>query len=223
MRHAACLALLLALLAPSAAPAGDWTSEGICAGDRLAPGLRLQEQRGRVSCADGVLVFEAGPKTDTVGKAALILPFPPAGRGILRVAAEVFLPEGSAADSLILVDAECKRCGLPGNPGLRLYLRDGALRVDRKKIGERHAWAAEDPPRLVPGSWARLEWELVLGGEAEGRSRVRLNGETVLESAGRTLPRGTPMAVDRVQIGLTANSNPDAQRVLMRAIRVDWP
>ncbi len=217
------LALLLALLLPLPAASGEWTSDGLCTGDRLVPGLRLQEQRGTVSCEDGTLTFEAGPKTSTVGKAAIIVPFPPAGHGTLQVSAEVYLPADSAANSLILMDAECKDCGLPGNPGLRLYLRRGALRVDRKKIGERHAWVAEDPLRLVPGEWSTVTWELVLGGEAEGHSRVTLNGETVLENAGRTLPEGDAMAVDRVQVGLTANSNPDIQRLRMRNIRITWP
>lgn len=219
--------ICLALCAASpAASADEWRSDGICPGGTLSPKVRLQLQRGTVTCTEeagtAVLRFEADGKTRTVGKAGLIVPFDPrrAGAGI-AVSAEVFLPEGTPANSIILMDAECKRCGLPGNPGLRLYLRDGGIRIDRKKIGERHAWAVRNPERIRAETWVRIEWRLRLGDAATGTSEVTLDGAPVLTNSGRTLPpAGDASAVDRVQIGLTANSNDHPVTLLMRDIRI---
>ncbi len=217
--------LCLALLAP-AAHAAEWRSDGLCDTGTLPADLRLQLQRGAITCgdtADGpALRFEADAKAGTVGKAALIVPFEamPAGRRV-SVSAEVFLPPDSPANSIVLIDVECKRCGLPGNPGLRLYLRDAGLRVDRKKIGERHAWAVRDPERLTRGAWQRIGWTLTLASDTSGRSEVTLQGAPVLTNSGRTLPpAGADSAVDRVQIGITANSNAVPVTLMMRDIRI---
>lgn len=190
--------------------------------------LRLQEQRGTVSCAtmDGapVYAFEAGPKTDTVGKAALILPFDAMGAGQrLSVEADLYLPADTPANSILIFDAECKRCGIPGNPGLRVYFRDGGLRVDRSKIGERHAWAMEAPPIVPHAQWVTVRWSLLLSDKDDGRSELALNGAPFLTNTGRTLPvGGDRTAVDRMQVGLTANSNPDPATLYMRNIRLEF-
>jgi len=214
------------LLFGSPASPAEWRSDLLCDGGTLTRDVRLQLQRGTVRCTviDGrpALRFDAGARTRTVGKAALIVPFDPRGTGsTVTVEAEVFLPADTPANSIILIDIECKRCGLPGNPGLRLYLREGGFRIDRKKIGEKHAWAERDPVRIVPDTWVRIRWDLELGDADTGRSIVAMDGAPVLRNRGRTLPpAGADSAVDRVQIGLTANSNAHPATLLMRDIRI---
>ena len=183
---------------------------------------RAQLQNGTLTCTDGVMTATAGPKQDgRVGKAAAILPFGRrAGPGTTVTArAEVFIPGGAPIDSIHLMDLECKDCGVLGNPGLRLYLRDGRLRIDRAKIGERHAWVNDTAPRLPVDRWVTVEWTLKLSDHPDGWARVTLDAATVLEATGRTVPRG-PLGhgIDRLQIGVTANSNPTAATVRLRRI-----
>ena len=210
-----------------------WLVMGLpAAADPLAaclPGLpgiavRAQEQNGHVACAAGTVTAKAGARRGgRVGKAALILPF---GARVtpgetLVVSAEILVPEGAPRDSVHLMDLECKHCGLPGNPGLRLYLRDGRLRIDRAKIGLRHAWVDAAAPRLAAGAWVRVEWELGVSDGADGHARVRLDGVEVLSKRGRTVPVGPDAAgIDRLQIGVTANSNDGPATVRLRDIRL---
>ena len=78
----------------------------------------------------------AGPKGKRVGKAGLIHRFAPIGVGsVIDMSARFYFPKGEKTDSIILMDLECAACGLDTNPGLRLYLRNGHLRVDRSKVG----------------------------------------------------------------------------------------
>lgn len=223
-----CLSFGLSVAEPALAERVLYDLSGPCTDAQLLK-MRVQAQRGEISCdipfpnQPEAIRFEAGGKTDTVGKSAFILPFAPQGQGVrLKISADVFIPEGTDPNSLILIDVECKNCGAEGNPGLRMYLRDGGLRIDRKKIGERHAWAMPAPPLMGVDEWHRIDWQLDLGANhATGRSQVALNNFAFLINAGRTLPIGTDQtAVDRVQIGLTANSNPGLAAVYMRNIRV---
>lgn len=226
MRPVRRLALCLALFAAAPVSAEILSLDAPCAGGAPAAGLRVQLQDGRLDCRPAgpggapALWVRAGPKAGRVGKAALILPFDPVpAGGRLTMRAEFLLPEDSPRDSILLMDAECKHCGAAGNPGLRLYLRDGRLRVDRAKIGERHAWVRDDAPRLPAGQWVRIAWQLDLG--PEGRSRVTMDGAEVLHDRGRTLPRVPRPSVDRLQIGVTANSNAVPVELWMRAISVE--
>lgn len=198
-----------------------------------APGMRFQEQFGAISVApdpvgarsEVVMAVAGGKRGGQVGKAALILPFAPHGPGAsVSVEADIYLPPGSPRDSMHLMDLECKYCGVPGNPGLRLYLRDGRLRIDRKKIDGGHAWANATAPRVPIGRWARLRWELTLGTEARpGRAVVWLDGVEVLRAAGRTLPPVAEdrAAVDRLQIGVTANSNAEDVAVWLGRVSLE--
>lgn len=170
--------------------------------------------------------FEAGPKRRKVGKAALILPFETLRPGDrLEVRAQIMLPEGAPLNSVHLMDVECKHCGQRGNPGVRLYLRDGRLRVDRKKIGERHAWAFDAASRLPAGRWVEVTWTLQLGLSGDPTlSLVGIDGQAVLRNRGRNLPDvPRPQAgVDRLQIGVTANSNDRAAVVYLRALSLTF-
>ncbi|APX89015.1 hypothetical protein BV394_04130 [Brevirhabdus pacifica] len=199
------------------------------------PDLGVQRQAGEVRRVPDPLGggrevhrFAAGPKgragKDRVGKAALIVPFATLRPGDhLAVRAEVMIPEGAPRNSVHLMDIECKHCGQRGNPGLRLYLRDGRLRIDRKKIGGRHAWAYDRTPRLAPGRWVEIVWSLRLGLEGDPTlSIVTLDGRTVLRNRGRNLPDLPPdrAGVDRLQIGVTANSNPGEAVVYLRGLEL---
>jgi hypothetical protein len=128
----------------------------------------------------------------------------------MRVAFFVMVPQGAPLNSIHLVDIECASCGEEGNPGIRLYLRHGRLRIDRSKIGVADAWTNDAAPQLRSGRWHRLELDVTLGFGTAGRLRARLDGRTVLEAQGDTIVRpsdGSTAGADRIQIGLTASSN----------------
>jgi hypothetical protein len=120
------------------------------------------------------------------------------------------VPDGAPLNSIHLLDIECASCGEEGNPGIRLYLRHGRLRVDRSKIGVRDAWTNDAAPQLWHGRWHRVELDVTAGFGTAGRVRARLDGVTVLAAEGDTIVRpssGAAPGADRIQIGLTASSN----------------
>ena len=152
-----------------------------------------------------------GPRQGRVPKAALIARLPKIAPGQrVRVSFDLLVPQGAPLNSIHLVDLECARCGESGNPGIRLYLRHGRLRIDRAKIGEEHAWTKDDAPQLRRRRWHRIELDVAAGFGQAGRAEVRLDGQSVLSARGDTLYRPLPgiaPGADRVQIGLTASSN----------------
>ncbi|MEZ5798358.1 MAG: hypothetical protein R3D63_13265 [Paracoccaceae bacterium] len=134
-------------------------------------------------------------------------------------------PEGTRLDSLILMDFECKSCGLDTNPGIRLYLRDGSLRVDRAKVGIKDPFLPRLPTKMKAGLWESITWQVVLGKENAGSSKVWLNDELVIDAVGTTLLTQEVVSklanitvkeqVDRFQVGLTANSQNKAVTVYL--------
>ena len=208
-----------AALAAAPAPLADFVEDferglclGRCAGAHFAI---VQQVRGRVRVlpaparAGRALLAEAGPKAGgQVAKADVVARFArlPAGTRV-RVAFDLRLPAGTPRNSLQLVDLECATCGEGGNPGIRLYLRRGRLRVDRSKIGVAHAWTRDDAPQLRAGTWHRIRWDVTLDAQ-DGATRVTLDGQEVLAARGATLAQLPIEGADRVQIGITANSNP---------------
>lgn len=172
-----------------------------------------QQQNGTVDIVRAparlgmALRARAAAKGGSVTKAALVAR-PPAIRAgrIVRVGFDLMIPAGTPANSLQLVDLECATCGEGGNPGIRLYLRRGRLRIDRSKIGIAKAWIDDAAPVLANGRWYRVGMTVRLGA-SEGAAQVTLDGRTVLIGHGDTLLPGADH-IDRVQIGITANSNP---------------
>ncbi|WP_375285649.1 hypothetical protein [Sphingomonas sp.] len=147
----------------------------------------------------------AAPRRGRVPKAALIARTAPIVSGQrVRVAFDLFVPAGTPINSLQIVDLECATCGEGGNPGIRLYLRRGRLRIDRSKIGIARAWMNDAAPALSADRWHRIGLDVLLG--AQGRARVTLDGREVLVGEGATLLPGADH-LDRIQIGITANSN----------------
>ena len=147
----------------------------------------------------------AAPKRGPVTKAAVIARTAPIMTGQhVRVTFDLYVPTGTPINSLQLVDLECATCGEGGNPGIRLYLRRGRLRIDRSKIGIARAWMDDSAPVLAAQRWYRIGLEVLVG--ERGSARVTLNGRQVLAGEGATVLPGADH-VDRVQIGVTANSN----------------
>ncbi|MEB2311734.1 MAG: hypothetical protein OZ921_05545 [Sorangiineae bacterium] len=228
----------------SAGCSGDGCGSGDCltpvsdfesGGDVAAGFTNTQVQRGSVEVdadpvepTNHVARMTAGEKVgDQVGKADLIVAYPAIGAGHRVVASgRFFFPADSSLDSLILMDIECASCGLDTNPGIRLYLRDGALRVDRSKIGLTDAFLPTSPTLVTTGTWHSLVWQVTLGIGDAGRSDVYLDGVQVMSATGTTLisqaiidqvaPGITVKErADRLQIGLTANSNPTSQTLFL--------
>ena len=193
-----------------------------------SPWALAQQVNGRVERAPApqrrgrAMLASTGPKQgDTVAKADLVTrPAMMPGGTQLTVAFDIRIPAGSPRNSLQLVDIECATCGERGNPGVRLYLRHGRLRVDRSKIGIKHAWTRDDAPALAPDRWHRITWQLRLDPGDQGSSRVLLDGREVLAATGATLPPLQRIGADRIQIGITANSNPVPARAWFDNIAV---
>lgn len=172
----------------------------------------------------------AGPKfAGKVGKADLILGFDPLGAGHrVQMRGRFFFPAGSRLDSVILMDLECATCGLDTNPGIRLYLRRGYLRVDRSKIGYAETFNQNVPLKLRTDTWHDIIWQVDLGKGEAGGSTVLLDGAEVMNAVGTTIPTkeaarkvtNKPIRelVDRFQIGLTANSNSVAQTLYLDTV-----
>ena len=181
---------------------------GSCPGAAWA--IRQQEQ-GSVAVVPApgrpgqALRAIAAAKADRVTKADLVARTAPMGAGtILSVAFDLYAPAGTPLNSIQLLDVECATCGEGGNPGIRLYLRRGRLRIDRSKIGIAQAWTRDDAPGLVNDRWHHIALTVRLAADDSGGARVLLDGRDVLSGQGATLAYGY---ADRIQIGATANSN----------------
>ncbi len=200
---------------------------------------RTQLQRGEITLtADPVdggnraaFMSAERKRGGEVGKSDLILAFSPVGAGrTIEMGGRFLFPAESRLDSLILMDLECASCGLDTNPGIRLYLRDGLLRVDRSKIGIEEPFLPGVPLALKTGGWHEIRWEVTLGIGAAGRSRVFVDGRQVLDAQGTTLlsqavvKQFAPIKVreqaDRFQIGLTANSNTTRQSLYLDDVSI---
>jgi hypothetical protein len=217
------LSFLLPLLAGAAfaaAPAPDRFADdferglclGGCRGWNWASSQQIDGSLAVVAGRGGKLLrAETKARGQRVPKAALIArPAKLAPGATARIGFSLMVPQGAPLNSIHLVDLECASCGIDGNPGIRLYLRHGRLRIDRAKIGVRDAWTNDRAPQLRHGRWHRVELDVTAGFGAAGQVRVRLDGRTVLEARGDTIIRpeaGQAAGADRIQIGLTASSN----------------
>lgn len=209
------LLFLLLLSGPPAAFAEDF-ERGLCLGGCRGWNWAASQQiDGTLAVVPGhggrVLQARTQARGDRVPKAALIArPAKLAPGDTVRIGLSMFVPEGTPLNSIHLVDLECARCGEAGNPGIRLYLRHGRPRIDRSKIGYRDAWTNDSATQLRNGRWHRIEMAVTAGFGDAGRAEVRLDGTRVLAASGDTIIRpqaGAAAGADRIQIGLTANSN----------------
>lgn len=174
-----------------------------------------QEERGSVAVVPApgrkgkALKASASAKSGGVSKADVVARTAAMGEGTLvTVAFDLYAPRETPLNSIQLVDIECASCGEGGNPGVRLYLRRGRLRIDRSKIGIRNAWVRDDAPVLASERWHRVVLSVRIGAGDNGGARVTLDGTEVLNARGATILPLDKRFTDRVQIGVTANSNP---------------
>ncbi len=198
-----------------------------------------QIQRGAVTritrpgeAGSWAVQFTAGAKQGgKVGKADLVKRFDPIGVGqTISVSADFYFPAGTPRNSIVLMDMECGSCGLDTNPGVRVYLRDGRLRVDRSKIGIKDAFMPSVDHQVGPDKWHRIEWRSTLGKDAAGLTEIFLDGRRVVSASGTNLIDQEIInrlasitikeRVDRVQLGLTANSNLQPATLLMDNARI---
>lgn len=207
----------------------DTFERGVCASrvgclwylqQRVNGIVRAEPVAGRRGLALHAL---AGPKRGkTVAKAALVARIAPAGEGsVIRVSFDMMVPQGRPGNSLQLVDLECADCGWSHNPGVRLYLRHGRLRIDRSKIDVARAWVNDDGPQMVHGRWHRVAYEMRVSTGADGWARAYIDGTEVVSGTGRTLMLQRMESIDRVQVGLTANSNPEPAELWIDNVRID--
>lgn len=223
--------------ASALACSGDGLLSDFSAGNAASGFSATQEQDGSVGLrmdptqpGNQVARMSAGPKGRQVGKAGLIHRFAPVGIGrTVDMSARFFVPEGEMTNSIILMDLECASCGLDTNPGVRLYLRDGRLRVDRSKIGIKEPFYPSVDHQVRPNQWHRIRWTVTLGDGPEGQSIVYLDGREVGRDRGATVLTQRVVSqianirvkeqVDRFQIGLTANSNRRRTELLVDDVR----
>lgn len=209
--------LSLLLLTGASNAFGDDFERGLCTGDCRGWNWAASQQiDGSLTVIPGrggkVLHTRTEARGARVPKAALIArPAKLRPGETVRIGFSIRVPADAPLNSIHLVDLECASCGEAGNPGIRLYLRHGRLRIDRAKIGHRDAWTDDAAPQLRHGRWHRIELDVTAGFGTAGRARARLDGVTVLEASGDTIIRpqaGAAAGADRIQIGLTASSNP---------------
>jgi|GEM_PF-3798557 len=140
-----------------------------------------------------------------------------AGDTLLMQASFYFEP-GADLNDIYLMDIECEEC-YTQRPGPRLKVTNGFIYIDRSKIGI--AGSFRGFKAIIPtGEWFQITWQMVLGKNLSGITRVFLNGLKVLDTTGTNIPDSaifsaagvslTAEKLDRFEVGLTANSSSKA-------------
>lgn len=135
----------------------------------------------------------------------------------ISVEFDIYIPAGSSTDQIYILDLENTSTQLSDKaPGLRVYLQDGLLTVNRAKIGFTDEWTAVHNP-ITTEKWYTVRVDMVPGGEATGRIEISLDGQPVLEETGTNVLTQQTMSqygltldtgeIDRIQVGLTANDS----------------
>jgi hypothetical protein len=200
----------------------QWTEYGVRGTGEIAV-----LPRGRV------LRLEAGAKRgDEVGKACIVHEFPRTlGLGdVLEVAASFRIPE-IRGGRISLIDIECKYCGVPVQPGIRLFVNpDRSVYLERAKLGLESSFPQTSGPRVPRDEWFDVRWRTVFGQGRDGRVSLWIDGEPVIDTAGANFPDSrvarrfgvslTAEQYDRVQMGLTANSQPQPATLEMDDIAI---
>ncbi len=149
--------------------------------------------------------------------------------GTIVLEMDFMIPDGSPVHEIYLADFESANANTGTHPGVRVYLHEGMLRVDRGKIGE-DMWYGQNEP-IQTGQWYTQRIELVAGDDGAGSVRIFLDGELVLDAAGSTVltqevaqQYGWSLEggeLDRVQVGLTANNGSSEASLATRDISVE--
>lgn len=166
-----------------------------------------------------------------ITKSTVNMGFDPVENGdIITISMDFFIPDGSPTDQIFIADFESSTANTGTHPGVRIFLRDGYLRVDRAKIGEEDGWFADHDP-IQSGEWNSIEVVLVPGDDDTGQMMIFLNGQLVLQEAGATILTQEALGdtsftltggeIDRVQVGLTANNGPSEAAIVTSNIELD--
>lgn len=180
--------------------------------------LQLQDGRIDLTKSGKVLLFRTDAAGSKVAKSDLSTGFDPVSDGATVTLKMGFkIPAGSPTSSIYLADFESNNSSTGTNPGIRIQLRDGIIRVDRAKIGESTFWKADQDAPLQTDKWHSLKVVMVPGDAATGHVKVFLDGAVVVNQHGATRLTSEALAgfgltatggeIDRVQVGLTANAN----------------
>ena len=160
--------------------------------------------------------------------------FAPLGSTV-TISADFYVSSTGSLRDLFLIDLECCSCwdpAVPDNqcPGVRLILRgeEGYPSIERGKIlGETIGQTTLPFPR---DEWVSVEWQMILQPDGSGENRLSVNGQSVIDEAGKNLPNaeefralfadnGTeftlqePHGYERLQIGATANASAGVVRM----------
>lgn len=119
------------------------------------------------------------------------------------VSADFYIESGTPTG---LLDVESSY--LFQGPGMRVLLDTSLVPRVQFKFGDNPNYRQDGVPVPVPsGQWFTMEMQIYLSDTSAGLIRLYLNGNLIIDKEGRTLP--TPDAVvTRLEIGITANSNP---------------
>jgi len=183
----------------------------------------IQLQDGRIDISDdgNVTLMRAGSAGSKVGKSTYSTAINTTDNsGLVTAEFDFMIPDGMPTSHIYLADIESKAASSGYNPGVRIQVRDGIIRVERGKIGIKELWPA-DMDELQTGRWYSLKVELRPGRGNDGEVRLYLNGEKVVDENGQTVDTTSSNSwIDTVQVGLTANVNDYDAALAVRNIEV---
>ncbi|WP_052254159.1 M10 family metallopeptidase C-terminal domain-containing protein [Leisingera sp. ANG-S5] len=189
--------------------------------------LQLQDGRIDISEDGSVSLMRAGSAGEKVGKSAYSTAINSTdASGLITAEFEFMIPDGNPLSHIYLADLESNASSSGFNPGVRIQVRDGLIRVERGKIGIKELWPADQDELLQTGKWYTLKIVMRPGDQNSGEIQLYLDGKLVVDEQGQTMDtRYANGEIDRVQIGLTANVNDyDAALAVRNAeITVDHP
>lgn len=183
--------------------------------------IQLQEGRLDISEDGNVTLMRAGSAGSKVGKSTYSTAISTTDNsGLVTAEFDFMIPDGSPTSHIYLADIESKAASSGYNPGVRIQVRDGIIRVERGKIGIKELWPA-DMDKLETGRWYSLKVELRPGAGNDGEVRLYLDGKKVVDEVGQTIDTTSSNSwIDTVQVGLTANVNDYDAALAVRNIEV---
>lgn len=158
------------------------------------------------------VVCEAASANPTITKASLNNALFHAARGDTIFADFwLYIEDGTP---LGIIDFECSHAS--DSPGVRLLLNSSLVPRLESKFFHKPSFAASSS--IAADQWVHIELEVGLH-ESSGEIRLRVDGTLLINATGQTLPVPS-MAYDRVQIGVTANSEATAVLLYVDELKV---
>ena len=201
---------------PPPAPAGETVLLQSECND--ASGWELQRENG------GTVTFSAAGAFCTCPAKGTLLPKACLQRHLPRriVAGERVVVDlrlnlsGADYDQVYLFDIEASGGSTGKSPGLRLRLDQGYPIVDRSKIGQS---TLRQTTRRLATAGGLLRLALTVGGAAQGRIALDVDGQRVIDAQAATIYDPDPY-YERIQFGATANAMPRPCTVVADYIRI---